>query len=99
MTPTTPSPKRVPAEVFPVGDFIREEMEARGWSTRRLALAMGGTTADETRTNHCTVDLLLHVTESDDYLGEDEAQKLGRAFGVSGKIFLALDEAYRRSVR
>ena len=27
---------RTPAEVFPPGEFIREEIEARGWSQRNL---------------------------------------------------------------
>jgi len=30
---------RVPAEVFPPGDFIREEMAERGWTVEMLASA------------------------------------------------------------
>jgi HTH-type transcriptional regulator/antitoxin HigA len=30
-------PNRTPAEVFPPGEFIREELEARGWTERDLA--------------------------------------------------------------
>ena len=29
-------PNRVPAEVFPPGEFIREELEARGWTQGTL---------------------------------------------------------------
>ena len=28
---------RIPAEVFPPGDFLREELEARGWTQADLA--------------------------------------------------------------
>ncbi len=33
--------KRVPAEVFPPGEFIREELESRGWTQDDLAQIMG----------------------------------------------------------
>jgi len=32
---------RVPAEIFPPGEFIREELEARGWTQGDLAHIMG----------------------------------------------------------
>jgi len=32
---------RTPAEVFPPGEFIREEIEARGWSQVELAEILG----------------------------------------------------------
>ena len=34
-------PKRSVARVFPPGDFIREELEARGWTQRDLAEILG----------------------------------------------------------
>jgi HTH-type transcriptional regulator/antitoxin HigA len=33
-------PTRVPAEVFPPGEFIREELDARGWTQGDLAQIM-----------------------------------------------------------
>jgi HTH-type transcriptional regulator / antitoxin HigA len=33
-------PKRTPAEVFPPSEFIREELEARGWTVGELARIM-----------------------------------------------------------
>jgi HTH-type transcriptional regulator / antitoxin HigA len=33
-------PNRTPAEVFPPGEFIHEELEARGWTERDLARIM-----------------------------------------------------------
>ena len=35
------SAERIPAEVFPPGDFIREEIEARGWRQEDLAEILG----------------------------------------------------------
>lgn len=32
---------RIPAEVFPPGEFIRDELEARGWTQGDLAEIMG----------------------------------------------------------
>ena len=33
--------ERIPAEVFPTGDFIKEELEARGWTQNDLADILG----------------------------------------------------------
>lgn len=33
--------QRVPAEVFPPGELIREELEARGWTQTDLAEILG----------------------------------------------------------
>ena len=32
---------RNPAEVFPPGEFVREELEARGWTQTDLAAILG----------------------------------------------------------
>ena len=32
---------RTPAQIFPPGDFIREELEERGWKQEDLAKIMG----------------------------------------------------------
>ena len=36
-----PNRQPIPAEVFPPGEFIREELEARGWSLQDLAEILG----------------------------------------------------------
>ena len=33
--------ERIPAEIFPPGDFIKEELEAREWTQRDLAEILG----------------------------------------------------------
>ena len=87
---------RIPVEVFPVGVFIREEMEARGWDISRLAVEMGDIARPALDINFLTVELLLNIADPDCRLGQETADKLGRAFGVSGKMFTAIDESYRR---
>ena len=97
MTAATPSPKRVPAEVFRVGDFIREELEARGWSVAELAVRMGGETRKEREIDYLTVELLLEIDDKNCHLGDETAHQLELAFGVNHQVFLALDRTYRES--
>ena len=47
--------QRQPAEVWPVGKFIQDELDARGWSRLRLAHRMSGARD----TNLATIDLLI----------------------------------------
>lgn len=84
--------ERIPAEVFPPGEFIREEMDARGWSAEDLAERFGGDYAIDL----LVVNLCLHVHDTSLILGRNTAEKLGRAFGVSPEFFLNLDTMWRR---
>lgn len=77
--------ERTPAEVFPVADFVREEMTARGWTPDDLA-RMGNWT-------RLALDALLSGTEP---LTEQDALNLERCFGSSQQFWLNLELAYRR---
>jgi len=79
------------AEVFPVGDFIKEEMEARGWGLGDLINRMGG----DILVNALTLDLIVNVHDRDILLGEVTARELGKAFGTSEEYWLGLDRAWR----
>lgn len=77
-----PDPDRIPAEVFPPADFIREEMEARGWRVEDLALKMGVDTSyvSELLAGH-RVTLLAALC-------------LGRAFGTSTEFWQNVQRAW-----
>jgi len=76
--------KTSPAEVFPPGDFIREELEARGWEQRDLAEIMG-------RPERVVSELIAGKRS----LTAETAQQLGEAFGTSAQVWLNLESTYR----
>lgn len=79
------------AETFPTGEFIQDELDARGWTTDDLAVRMGGDAA----MNKLTVDLLIHVPDKNMILDTETAEGLSRAFGVSAQFFLNIDATWR----
>jgi HTH-type transcriptional regulator/antitoxin HigA len=80
-------PERVPAEVFPPGEFIREELDARGWTQEDLAKILGTTTA---RVNE--------VIGGRRRLTDETAVALGEAFGTGAGFWMNLETAYRLSL-
>jgi HTH-type transcriptional regulator/antitoxin HigA len=88
------APARIPAEVFPPGELIEEEMNARGWDEADIARRMGSARAYET--NLLCVMLIIAVRDVSLILDEETANGLGRAFGVSPQYFLNLDALWRR---
>ena len=82
--------KRVPAEVFPVGQFVREEMDARDWSIGEMARRMGGTDHDR-----CVLELILYLDDPSMRLDRSTAEKIAKAFGTDVELWLNLDEQYR----
>lgn len=83
---------RKPAEAFPIGEFIKDEMEARGWTIYDVADAMGD---GDRATWALTVDLLIECSDNPGVtLDVETAQRLGRAFGTSADLWLALHNGY-----
>jgi HTH-type transcriptional regulator/antitoxin HigA len=76
--------KRVPAEVFPPGEFIREELEAREWTQTDLAEILG-------RPLKLVSDIVLGKRT----ITPETAKGLGDAFGVDPQFFLNLESAYQ----
>jgi plasmid maintenance system antidote protein VapI len=91
----TPPPPLDPALAYHPSEFIVEEMEARGWSRWDLAKRMGGDRA----TNRLALDLYIETgpTAPGLLIGGVTARQLGKAFGVSPKLFLNLEAAWRAS--
>lgn len=76
-----------PAEVFPPGYFIREEIEARGWNQAELAQIMG-------RPLSAVSAIILGKRG----ITADTAKELSEAFGTSAEVWLNLEAEYRLSL-
>jgi len=90
---------RTPAETFPPGLFLAEELEARGWTSADLAMRMGGATDHDIAVDQCSVDLLLHIHNPDLLMGEEMANKLASALGGGADYWINLDRAWRSGGR
>ncbi len=76
--------KRPVAQVFPPGDFIREELEARGWTQGQLARIIGR-----------PVQAVNAIVNAKKEITPVTAVALGAAFGTSAELWLNLETAYR----
>lgn len=81
-----------PATVFPVGSFIADEMQERGWSIEELTSRTGGDPVTQ-----LTIELLIHAPTKGVRLDKDTAIKLSMAFGTSYLLWLKLDEAWQQN--
>lgn len=77
---------RTPAQVFPPGEFVKEELDARGWTQADLADVMG-------RPRQLVNELISGKKE----LTPETARDLGEAFGTSADVWMNLESAYRLS--
>lgn len=75
------------AEVFPLCDFLREELKARGWTYHNLAFRTG---LDEKVARGITED-------PNRKLSKREARRLEIALGMSHHFFLRIQNTYLRS--
>ena len=76
---------RRPAESFPLGTFIDEELPARGWDRQKLADISGLTIAE--------VNAIMD--EPTRRIGIQEAVGLQHAFGASAAVWINLNRSYR----
>lgn len=75
---------RTPAEVFPPGEFLREELEERGWSQQELADILG-------RPPRLVSELIAGKRA----ITPETAKGLADAFGTSAEYWLALENRYQ----
>jgi HTH-type transcriptional regulator/antitoxin HigA len=76
-----------PAEVFPPGEFIREELEARGLTQEELAEIMGR-----------PAKAVSQIIRGKKQITPPTAKELASAFGTSPEMWLNLETAYRLSL-
>jgi HTH-type transcriptional regulator / antitoxin HigA len=78
---------RVPAEVFAPGEFIREELEARGWTQGDLAQIMDR-----------PLRLVNELIAGKKQITPETARGLATAFGDNDPLYwMSLDSAFRLS--
>lgn len=77
---------RIPAEVFPPGEFIRDELEERGWTQADLAKIMARPIP--------TISMIINGKTS---ITPETAIELSNAFGTSAQFWLNLETAYQLS--
>lgn len=76
-----------PAEVFPPGEFLKDELEARGWSQTDLAEIMGR-----------SVNVVNEIVAAKRGVTPETAQALADALGGSAQFWLNLESMYRLSL-
>lgn len=76
----------MPSEVFPPGEFIRDELTARNWTIEMMAGCAG-----------CSVERIQDVIDLKP-LNRVTAWHIGKAFGTSPQMWLRLEEQYRTAV-
>jgi len=78
--------ERTPAEVFPPGEFIKEEIEARGWSQVEFAEIIGRPPR-----------LISELIGAKRAVTPETAKGLAAAFGTSAQLWLNLESSYQLS--
>ena len=73
-----------PAQAYPVGEYLRDELEARGWSGVEFAEIIGRPAQ--------TVSELLNDHEE---LTPETAQAIGEATGTDPQTWLRLQETHQ----
>src|SRR5687767_10841873 len=77
---------RRPAEVFPPGEFLRDELEERGWTEADLAEILDR-----------PVHEVNEIVASARGISPETARGLSAAFGTSPEFWMNLDTAYQLS--
>lgn len=72
------------AVAFPPGDFIREELETRGWTQSGFARILGR-----------PLQMVNEIVNGRKRITAETAKEIGLALGTSPQVWLNLESAYR----
>lgn len=86
MGETSMNDMTIPAEVFHAGEFLKEELEARGWTQAELAEIIG-------RPTQAVSEIVLGKRG----VTPETAKGLAAAFGTSAEYWMNLETAYQLS--
>lgn len=88
--------ERIPAEVFPLAEFLGDEMTARGWTTDDVATRIGDGGSFDWMALFKFM-LLLSVQRESLTFGDDFMRDLAGAFGVRLEMLEGLDRTWREA--
>jgi HTH-type transcriptional regulator/antitoxin HigA len=75
---------RVPAQAFPPGDFLKDELDVRGWTQEEFAAIIGRPTT-----------LVNQIVLGKRAITPEAAAEIGAALGVEAEYWLNLETTYR----
>lgn len=78
------STETVPAEAFPPGEHLRDELAERGWTVSAFAELIGQ-----------PPQVVEQILEAKTGVTPELAQRLSAALGTSAQLWLNLQETYR----
>jgi len=73
-----------PAEAFAPGEYIREELQARGWTQSDLAKIIGR-----------PLQAVNEIVNGKKSITAETAKEIGLAFGTGPELWLNLENAFR----
>lgn len=82
-----------PAEVFPPGEFIRDELKSRGITERGFQVLLFSLGCTDVQV--CACELAAYADDKGTILDADTAGCLAKAFGTSPELWMNLDRAWR----
>jgi HTH-type transcriptional regulator/antitoxin HigA len=78
------SAERIPAEAFPPGEYLKEELVERGWTQEELASIIGRAPI-----------VISQIISGKRGITPETAQAIGAALGTSAMFWMNLDASYR----
>lgn len=84
---------RIPAETFPPGEYIRDEIKARGLTERGFQVLLFSVGCTPIQVVAC--EFATYVDDKGLIMDAETAGCLAKAFGVSPELFINLDRAWR----
>ena len=82
---------------FPIGEYVREELDARGWSVADAAIILPG----EVGENALWLELICCVPIWFEYpieFTDEDTEKLSAIFGTSQQMWINLHKSFRNTL-
>jgi len=78
------SQERIPAEAFPPGEYLSDELKARRWTQSQFARIIGR-----------PVQVVNDIIHGRKRITEETALEISAAFGTSAQLWINLETSYR----